>query len=416
MDHSIATGSVASQDKGDVVFVLIGAGFPWGTASSSRVRMLARCTQASGYRTRVLCLTPSERPGVVENAAVRGVFDGTQFEYTCGSAVRPRSRWARGILALVGLALAARRLRQWRRESTVRAAYLYSSPMTWSTKFWSTKLLLRLLRIPVILDLSERPWALRSNPTLAESKVSLLAGVAGVVAISSFLEAWAKDEVARLGQRTTIARIPILVDLRQWDRVLRPRCECPTVVLSVSPAYATTVSFLAEAMKTVWEHHPGCRLVVTGIDAALVTRGRGDPLLSTLRDPRVRLTGFLPRQRMLEEYGKAWVFAVPLFNDLRSVARFPTKLAEYLACSRPVVASRVGEVERYLTHGRDAFLAEPGDPVGFGREIVHAVSNPDTAQRVALGGLELARRSFHYEVHVSAVGDLVDTVVGHAIR
>jgi glycosyltransferase involved in cell wall biosynthesis len=40
----------------------------------------------------------------------------------------------------------------------------------------------------------------------------------------------------------------------------------------------------------------------------------------------------------------------------------PIKLREYLACGRPVVAPRVGEVELLLTDGVDALLVTPGHP------------------------------------------------------
>jgi len=59
-----------------------------------------------------------------------------------------------------------------------------------------------------------------------------------------------------------------------------------------------------------------------------------------------------------------------LFDDERSIARFPTKIGEYLAAARPVVTSSIGEVARYLEDATTAYLAAPGDAPAFGRKIV----------------------------------------------
>jgi glycosyltransferase involved in cell wall biosynthesis len=62
----------------------------------------------------------------------------------------------------------------------------------------------------------------------------------------------------------------------------------------------------------------------------------------------------------------------------------PMKLYEYLACGRPVVAARAGEMGRVLKEGRDALLVEPDDA----EEVVSAVERLATnAQlRKDLGG------------------------------
>jgi len=401
-------GAVHTEDAPAVVFISLGAGYPWGAAASSRVRLLARSLNHAGTPTRVMCLQPSDNAACVENTSTRGTFDGTPYEYTCLTTVQPASRAGNAVLAVLGFMRAAMRLQSLRRAGAIRCAYLYSCPMTWHARFWCAKSFLRLLRIPVILDVCERPWILRPERGLLESVVSPLSGVSGVVAISACLESWATHEASRLHQRTDVVRVPILVDVDEWVG-LSDRSPTPTVLLSATSEHADSVHFLAEAMCTVWSEQPDCELVITGVEPLVVSAGGDRIQRLPTHDPRIRLTGFVPRRQLLDEYGKAWVFAVPLSDDEVSRARFPTKLGEYLSCARPVVASRVGEIARFLSHEQDALLAEPDDPVDFGQQIARALRDHRESRNRAARGRAVAEAEFHYTVHAARLANLVES-------
>jgi glycosyltransferase involved in cell wall biosynthesis len=47
----------------------------------------------------------------------------------------------------------------------------------------------------------------------------------------------------------------------------------------------------------------------------------------------------------------------------------PMKLREYMACGRPTVAPRIGEIERLLIDGTDALLVTPGQPEALAQGI-----------------------------------------------
>jgi glycosyltransferase involved in cell wall biosynthesis len=51
----------------------------------------------------------------------------------------------------------------------------------------------------------------------------------------------------------------------------------------------------------------------------------------------------------------------------------PIKLREYMACAKPIVAARVGEVGRMLAGGVDALVVEPGSAIAVARalELLH---------------------------------------------
>jgi glycosyltransferase involved in cell wall biosynthesis len=54
----------------------------------------------------------------------------------------------------------------------------------------------------------------------------------------------------------------------------------------------------------------------------------------------------------------------------------PTKLFEYMAAGRAVVASELGQIGDVLEHGRNGWLVPPGDPAALARAVVHLAYEP----------------------------------------
>jgi glycosyltransferase involved in cell wall biosynthesis len=64
----------------------------------------------------------------------------------------------------------------------------------------------------------------------------------------------------------------------------------------------------------------------------------------------------------------------------------PNCILEANACERPVVATRVGGVPRYVTEGENGLLADGGDVDGFARAILELLNQPERARAMGLAG------------------------------
>jgi len=64
----------------------------------------------------------------------------------------------------------------------------------------------------------------------------------------------------------------------------------------------------------------------------------------------------------------------------------PNCVLEANACERPVVATRVGGVPRYVTDCENGLLAESGDADGFAEAILRLLDEPELARRMGLAG------------------------------
>lgn len=373
--------------------------FPRGMAATNRAVLVGRALAAAGAGVRFVIMQASERPPLVENDETRGVYEGLRFEYTCGTTRRHDSFLMRRLIELRGWTVGAARLWRLRSAGELDVVYLWFTSQRLGLARIAYLGLLRAMRVPVVIELNERPWSCRPDRRAIERRWSPLQGVAGAVSISAFLSEWAVAEARRLSRLLELMEVPILVDVD--ESVARPYPDgLPTVVFAGAPQYDETLRFIFEAMTQVWQSVPECRLVVTG-------SGPAEPaaqwLLQTASagglDTRIDVAGYLRREELLELYSRAHALLIPLFDDVRSRARFPTKIGEYLASSRPIVTTSVGEMPRFFADRRTAFVCPPGDVSGYAFKIAEALADPELACRVGEAGREVAVNHFHYALY-----------------
>jgi glycosyltransferase involved in cell wall biosynthesis len=247
--------------------------------------------------------------------------------------------------------------------------------------------------VSVVVEINELPSQTRWLPDAVSRRISHLDSAAGVVAISGWLGDWARDEAARIGREVRVVEIPIVVDIDEFSLLPSPG-QRAMFVYSASESYHLAMRFILLAMRHLWERRPDCELAVTGMRPETVAR-----LMREEQAPPtapVRALGYIGRTSLRDLYAEATGLLIPLPDDLRSRARFPTKLGEYLASGRPVVTTAVGEIERYCTDLETAFVARPDDPGAFADKMQQVLTDPERAERVGSAGRRLAEERFAY--------------------
>ena len=119
---------------------------------------------------------------------------------------------------------------------------------------------------------------------------------------------------------------------------------------------------------------------------------------------------YLQDDEVLKLYVGAEALLAPLSNDVRSLARFPSKLADYLYSGRPVVTSAIGEINKYLRDGNSAFLANPGDINEFAQKISDAVSSK-SRNIVGVNGKQVAESEFSIRTQGLNLKNLIEKII-----
>jgi|GEM_PF-78686 len=399
-----------------IVILLDSFGFPNGMAATRRVQLIARMLIANNFQVNVLCARALEKQPVVINENAKGVYEGISFEYTTGTTIRPNSFWARRYFDVKGIVIALTRLAVYRAKGQVDCIYYYGNILQNTLNRWIFYLAARMLRIPIITDISESPWTLTQQGNWSDRLLSPIKGVNGVILISKFLKDWVTEEAARKQRIIPVLYLPVLVDPNECCEVRTNGQESSMSVLFAG-SDRNTIEFIIRAMEKVWLEYPQCKLIITGFETNKPQSFWLKQLSQqTSTQGKMILAGYLPRSELVELYHNASALLIPLFDDIGSRARFPTKIAEYLCSGTPIVTCRVGEGEQYLTDGVTAYMSEPDNVERYADKILEAISpqNWDKTREVGKRGQKVAIKFFDVSNYKDEIMDFFSSVCKHA--
>jgi len=155
---------------------------------------------------------------------------------------------------------------------------------------------------------------------------------------------------------------------------------------------------LLEAMPYLLRRHR-CRLVVGGVGPYRDELGRRAYDLGVA--PYVHFAGWLADDvaRALYQYADAAI--VPSTYE-----PFGIVALEAMAAGAPLVASDVGGLSDIVSHGVNGLKALPGDAPSLALQIDRLLSDPSSAQRLAVEGQRLVRERYAWSSVARATADL----------
>jgi glycosyltransferase involved in cell wall biosynthesis len=170
---------------------------------------------------------------------------------------------------------------------------------------------------------------------------------------------------------------------------------------------------LVEAFAILMREHPEYRDPVR-----LLMVGSGPRLAPSKQfigaaglDDAVRFTGLVPQEEGPQYLAACDVLVSPHVPNTDGTPFFgsPTKLFEYMAMGRGIVASNLDQIGEVLRHGETAWLVPPNDPDALASGLAHLIA--DRGLRTALG--DAARRcalaQHTWRAHVRATLDALDS-------
>lgn len=141
---------------------------------------------------------------------------------------------------------------------------------------------------------------------------------------------------------------------------------------------------------------------------ALIVRGKNDvklliagegPLLEDIRrtintsglEDRVRLLGWIPHDELPELLRSLKLLVLPSYTE-----GLPNTMLEAMASGTPVIATSVGGIPDYITHGRTGFILEDAHPNTVAEGIVDALESDDLLE-IAHHAREIVETDFSFK-------------------
>jgi len=104
------------------------------------------------------------------------------------------------------------------------------------------------------------------------------------------------------------------------------------------------------------------------------------------------------------------IVAITRPRTIQTQAGFPTKLGEYMALKKPVLATDFGEVETYFADGKEIVIANSGDPESIADKIKWMLENEEAIAIIADNGCKKARELLDYSTSIERIIKFIENV------
>lgn len=195
-------------------------------------------------------------------------------------------------------------------------------------------------------------------------------------------------------ERVVLSPPGVDIDRFDWDEA--PKGETRPRILyvgSIDPGRGVRV--LVRAMAAI-AREVDARLTIAGSMAPKFEQPLRDGIRELGLQDKIEILAPIDHDQLPALYATATVCVVPAAADLtpNPTVVYPTKLLEYMACRRAIVAPRRETVAQVVENNREALLFEPGDPIDLARKVLRLLGEPMLRDRIAQNAYERVRRDF----------------------
>lgn len=134
-------------------------------------------------------------------------------------------------------------------------------------------------------------------------------------------------------------------------------------------------------------------------------------------DSRATVTGQIPPSEVPAYLDACDVLVsphVPLPDGIEFFGS-PTKLFEYMAAGKPIIASRLGQIGEVLEHGVTAWLVEPGDVDGLAEALLKLAEAPEIRRELGVQARRQAIERHGWHRNASRVVEAYASLVEEAV-
>lgn len=137
----------------------------------------------------------------------------------------------------------------------------------------------------------------------------------------------------------------------------------------------------------------------------------GESLIPSLKEECTRLgiaddvvfTGLVESTHVKQFLTECSILTITRPSTVQTKAGFPTKLGEYFATGKPVLATDFGDMKKYFRDGWDITMAECGNTASIAEKIRWMLSNPDELSDIADRGYNRALDLLEYRNSVRRI-------------
>ena len=390
--------------KADViqqVLIITSESFPYGMAGTNRIISLSKGFIDNNIDTRVLSIYKYGEPDEKVRFPVKGVYEGIKYLNILSSGKWDHSRIIRVLKRnLKEILVFHYCLRQLHRGTFV----LYYSP--WMMPAIMVKIVTLLKGLVFIKEETEHPHVrIRDKGRLYKYLyLNFYYKIFdGLFVITHKLNEYFREELC---YKKMLLIVPMVVDTDSFN----PQIDInkKRIVFSGElDVQKEGIDILLSAFSKVLKKYPDYKLDLYGKPVDHSQECHINALISDLNiGHNVILHGYKTRDELIRILLEADILIFTRPPSLQATYGFSTKLGEYLATGKPVVTTRVGEIEMYLTDELNAFICE-SEIDAVADKILKITENYDFGLKVGSEGRMSVMKHFNNKLEAKKIIDHV---------
>jgi glycosyltransferase involved in cell wall biosynthesis len=398
------------------ITIIAVADFPQGLATTQRLRLIGKALMVDGHEVTIGLLHGTRSVNDKSGVSAVGSEEGMTYKYLNGRADRPTGFFKTLIDTLKGMIGAGLYVLNKKLHGKIDVVILYT-PNIIENAF--VLLVAKILRIPLFIEICEircaegnvgKQYKIRRAVMLGDRLLEHFAPALGdgLIVISENIMEFYKNKGAKPDR---MMYLPALVDMAQQEGALQP-----VDLIRGKKYFLNSGSF---------EEKEGIYLVMDAF--AMVSRSCDEILLVFTGNPptdkksqveqkagelgitdKLIFTGYLTRDELYWCYKHSVALLCCRRQSAFASYGFPTKLVEYLASGQPVIATDVGEVNRYLKDEVNAFIAQAESVDSIAQAMTRVLNMGVDANAIGQQGKKLAEQLFDYRSYTKALTRLLN--------
>ena len=366
--------------------------YPRGMAGTKRIQnTINAMKEYPGVAIRVVLLRQSS-----EENKLSGMHEGTPYQTVMGDLLRTRMFFMLPILYYKTITT----LKKAFRFDHKNIVYFYGPlfidsvvPIQYAQKL-GYKIVFDVTEDYGLTDSVSRSFFQYFGANLAHGISSRIRSLAsGIIVISSYLE----ERYKKIFENNVpVHYLPISVDINKFHQKATEKKEEVSLFYAGSFGKKDGLPVLLDAFDSLAAKYHNIRLVLTGQGDAsdlkeFISRKERSPYGN-----RIDFKGYLDENEYYAVLNDADIPCMTRVDLAFAHAGFPFKLGEFLATGKPVIASRVSDIDRYLVNGHSAMLVNAGSSTEICSAVEYLMNNPEDAAAIGARGRDVSISFFDY--------------------
>jgi len=371
--------------KGKPVFVILGAGgFPYKvSAAGNKYFLMAKALAAHNFDV-ILVSKYNISNDIIKE---QGNIDEIKYFFLSGGKKRDTLflKICGEIRADIKLIFFLKKLRTKSRKNYVMISY---NPLYLVVFYW---LLTKIYRFKLVFSLMEDHTILAKG-LFKKVRAQLFWNFGfyfanGALPISIYLQ----NRIITKFKNISVFRVPVLADFSHEGFKAR-KVRAKYFLYCGDIGYYEVIELIINAFYKLSDNEIHLILILYGNQTKINNLQR-----NMLNNNRIHISRNIPQYELYKLYTNSIGLLIPMRPSRQDRARFPQKIAEYLASGRPIITNNIGEIQYYFNDGVNTIFAKDYSIEAY-RDAMQIVLNyPDLCNEIGKNGRKMGYKYFHYE-------------------